>query len=62
MRRADFIMIEILMHITKILPFTPTAEAGDRAFFTFEEALKQKWTQENRLLFDAARKEMGYSD
>lgn len=48
--------------VTKILPFTPTTEAGDRAFFTFEEALKQKWTEENRLMFDAARKEMGYSD
>ena len=49
-------------YVTKILPFTPTAEAGDRAFFTVEEALKQKLTQENRLLFDSARKEIGYSD
>ncbi len=41
-------------HVTNILPFTPTDEAGDRAFFIREEALQQKWTQENRLMFDAA--------
>lgn len=40
--------------MTLVLPFMPTAEASDRAFFTREEALRQKWTQENRLLFDAA--------
>jgi hypothetical protein len=48
--------------VTKILPFTPTAEAGDRAFFTLEDALNQKWTQENHLMFNAARNKMGYFD
>lgn len=42
--------------VTTILPFAPTAEASDRTFFTPDEALTQRWVQENRLMYDAAHK------
>ena len=44
-----------LGYVTKILPFTPTTEAEDRAFLPQDAALTQRWVQENRLLFDAAQ-------
>ncbi|MEZ4620575.1 MAG: NUDIX domain-containing protein [Caldilineaceae bacterium] len=40
--------------VDKILPFTATAEAGGRSFFSRPKALQQRWVQENRLMFDAA--------
>lgn len=40
--------------VAKILPFSPTAEAGARTFFPLAEALQQRWVQDNQLMFDAA--------
>ncbi len=41
-------------HVATILPFVPTPEAVDRAFFPMAEARQQRWVQENHLMFDAA--------
>ncbi len=42
--------------VTTILPFAPTTEASDRAFFTPVAAQSQRWVQENRLMYEAACK------
>lgn len=50
----DSYQVFYIAHVRTLLPFTPTAEAGDRTLFTLAEARKQPWAQENHLLFDAA--------
>lgn len=40
--------------VATVLPFVPTDESLDRAFFSIAEARTQRWVQENQLMFDAA--------
>lgn len=54
----DSYQVFYIGHVVEILSFKPTAEAIDRTFFPLPEALQQRWVQENRLLFEAACREI----
>lgn len=50
----DSYQVFYIGRVAKMLPFTPTTEASERACFALPEALQQRWVQENPLMFDAA--------
>ena len=56
--QPDSYQVFYIGRVAKVLPFIPTAEASDRAFFPLQQALQQRWVQENRLMFDAAYQTM----